>query len=114
MVLLQGQIAGGRRVRAFQFLRELSTIFARFWDWIHPEALQAHRRLLPESMIDDVLLAFCLVSDLRAKVSPLVVATDAPEWGLGRRRGGRGGSRTSSLTAQRRVALQEFQQATPS
>ena len=46
------------------------------------------------------------MADLRAKVSPLVVATDASEWGLGV-------SRTSSLTAQGRVALQELQQATP-
>ena len=48
---------GGRRVRAFQFRRELSSIFTSFWDSIHPEGLRAHRRLLSESMFDDVLLA---------------------------------------------------------
>ena len=62
-------------------------------------------------MIDDVLLAILslpvCVSDLRAKVSPLVVATDASEWGPAV-------SRTSSLTAQGRVALQELQKAIPS
>ena len=62
-------------------------------------------------MVDDVLptilsLPVC-VSDLRAKVSQLVVATDASEWGPGV-------SRTSSSTAQGRVALQELQQATSS
>ena len=38
-------------------------------------------------MVDDVLLAILslhvCVSDLRAKVSPLVVATDAAEWDSG-------------------------------
>ena len=51
---------------------------------------------------------FCLCLCVsRAKVSPLVVATDASEWGIGV-------SRTSLLAAQGRVALQEHQQATPS
>ena len=48
---------------------------------IHPEGLRPHRRLHIESMVDDVLLAilslFVCVSDLRAKVSPLVAVTDA-------------------------------------
>ena len=26
-----------------------------FWDWTYPEGLRAHRRLLPKSMIEDVL-----------------------------------------------------------
>ena len=81
-----------------------------FGEWIRPEKLRARRRLLPESMIDDVLLAILslpvFVADLRAKVSPLVVASDASEWGLGL-------SQTSSFTAQGQVALPEFQQATP-
>ena len=84
---VQGQIVGGRWVRSFQFRRELSSIFTSFWDWIHPEGLRAHCRLLPESMINDVLLASLslpvCVSVLRAKVSPLEVATDASEWELG-------------------------------
>ena len=54
-------------------------------------------------MIDDILLAILslpvCVTDLRAKISPLLVASDASEWGPGL-------SRTSSLTAQGQVALQ--------
>ena len=108
--IVQAQIVGGRCVRAFQFRRELSSIFASFWTWIRLEKLPTRRRLIPESMVEDVLLAILslpvCVADLRAKVSPLVVASDASEWELGL-------SRTSSLTAQGQVALQELQQATP-
>ena len=57
--ILLGQIAAGRRVGAFQFRREHSSIFTSFWDWIHPEGLRAHSRLLSESIIDDILLAIC-------------------------------------------------------
>ena len=93
---LSAIVQGGWWVWAFQFLREPFSIFASFWDWIHSEVLRAHRRLLSESTVDDVLLAILslpvCVADLRAKVSPLVVATDASEWRLGV-------SRTSSLTA---------------
>ena len=63
-------MAGTLGRRAFQFRPELGS--AR-------KQLRARRRLLPESMIDDVLLAILslpvCVSDLRAKVSPLVLAS---------------------------------------
>ena len=108
--IVQEQIVGGRWVRAFHFRRELTVFnFSSFWDWVHPEGRRgrAHRTLLSESMVDDIPLAILSVSDLRAKISPLVVATDASEWGLGV-------SRTSSSTAQGRVALQDLPQTTPS
>ena len=103
--IVQGQLVGGRWVRAFQFRRELSSIGTG------STGMRARRRLLPDSMTDDVLLAISsvpvCVSDLRAKNSPLVVATDASEWELG-------SSRASTSTAEGRVALQELRQATPS
>ena len=71
-------------------------IFANFWKWICPEKLWARRRLIPESMVEDVLLAILslpvCVADLRAEINRLVVASDVSEWGLGL-------SRTSSSRA---------------
>ena len=103
---VQGQIVDGGFEPSTS--AESYSIFTSLWDWI-PEELRAHSRLLSESVVDDVLLAILsllvCVSDLRAKVSPLVVATDASECRLG-------SSRSSSLKAQGRVALQELQQAT--
>ena len=62
--IVQAQIVGGRWVRA-------SFIFVSFGKWIHPEKLRARRKHLPETMIDDVLLAILslpvCVADLRAK-----------------------------------------------
>ena len=55
--IVHAQIVGGRWVRAFQFRQEPSSILANLWKWIGPEKLRPRRRLLPESMIDDVLLA---------------------------------------------------------
>ena len=106
---VQAQIVGERWVRAFQFRREFSSTLENLWKWIRPEKMRPCRRFLPESMIDDVLLAvlslLVCVADLRAKISPLVVHSDALEWRQGL-------SRTSSFTAQGQVALQEVQQAT--
>ena len=75
--IVQGQIAGGRWVRAFQFRRELTSFFTSFGDWIRPEGLRAHRRLLPESMIDDVLLAILSVP---VCVSPICAPRSARLW----------------------------------
>ena len=81
--IVHAQIVGGRWVRAFQFRQEPSSILPNLWKWIGPEKLRPRRRLLPESMIDDVFLAILslpvCVADLRAKISPIVVASDASE-----------------------------------
>ena len=107
---VQAQIVGGRWVRAFQFRRELSSILDFFGKWIRLDKLRPRRRFFPGSVIDDVLLAFlplaCVLANLRAKISPLVVASHASEWRLGL-------SRISSLMAQGQVALQELHHSTP-
>ena len=83
----QARILGGKWVRMFQFRRELSSCFDSFWTFLHPEADGAPRRGVPDRVVEDLVLALCLlplaIFDLRVRPSPLVVASDASQDGLG-------------------------------
>ena len=96
------QIVAGRWVRCFQFRREASCLFRDVWEWMHPEERRRSGQRLPPGVVDDFVLAMAvaplLVFDLRARVSPLVVASDASEQGMGV-------CRTSSLTGEGLRAL---------
>lgn len=100
----EAQVLGGRWVRCFQFRREASGAFEGFWDALHPEAPREQRTIPTSRVIDDLVVAMAftplLVFDLRARVSPLVTASDASEDGLGL-------CRTSALTAAGLEALAE-------
>ncbi|CAK0801859.1 unnamed protein product [Prorocentrum cordatum] len=92
---LEAQIFGGRWARAFQTRRELSCVFHEFWAWLTSQPSGKRRKELTPEVRDEIrtavyLLPLCLM-DLRAHVSPLVVASDASESGMGV-------CRTSSLT----------------
>ena len=105
----QGEVLGGRWVRMFQFRREVSCSFVGFWEWLHPESKpKTTAQQLPKNVVEDLLVAACLSPllrfDLRARVSPLVIASDASESGMGV-------CRTSTITPAGLHALGSFQEA---
>ena len=103
--LLQAQVLGGRWVRNFQFRKEVSCVFGYFWRWMQEETVRTGGAIATEAVIEDLLLAVCwmplMAVDLRARISPLVVASDASEEGMGV-------CRTSSLTNLCTTALSEL------
>jgi len=103
--LHQAQVLGGRWVRCFQYRREASSALEELWGWIHPDApLRTCQPLSAGVRLDLALaasLAPLLVFDLRARISPLVVTSDASETGMGV-------CRTSALTEEGRQAHLAF------
>ena len=97
--VVQAQIVGGRWVRAFQFCREVSSILDNLEKSVRRKNCGLAAGFSPESMIDDVFLPVCVWSICVPRSAPLW-ASDASKWRLRL-------SRTSSLTVQRQVALQE-------
>ena len=107
---MEGQMFGGRWARAFQTRRELSCIFHMFWTWLTASSEGSRRKKLTSEVREEIRIAVYLlplcVMDLRAHISPLVVASDASESGMGV-------CRTSSLTSSGLQAVMSRRAAQP-
>ena len=86
------QILGGRWVRCFQLRRELSGVFGHFWAHLGDMSAKNENgkvlsKRMPRKVGEDLMLAVMLLplcrTDLRAKTSAMVIATDASEKGFG-------------------------------
>ena len=107
---MEAQIVGGRWARAFQTRRELSCIFHNVWTWLTASSEGSRRKKLTSEVREEIRIAVYLlplcVMDLRAHISPLVVASDASESGMGV-------CRTSSLTSSGLQAVMSRRAAQP-